>query len=302
MNGKAVKIGVMAESLNADARQAAQLARSMNFSGLLFNAYSPSFSIPDLSQTGRREFRHTLQTQQIELIGLRGDLGAQGFGPKADIDRLLHQIDRAMEAASGLAAPLLCLELGPLAEPQRQAKPKPTVTPEQAGLILLPTPAAAPEPSAPQTPVDQPLLDSVNSALREVAVFADRYSVTVAFNTTLASFAALEQILASARCSWFGIDLDPVAMLRDEWDMDEIFSRLGASILHVRAHDALKGSDRRTKPAMIGTGNVDWAELVSRLDQAGYRGWVTVDSVEVTDRVKAAASGLAHLQKIASVK
>jgi sugar phosphate isomerase/epimerase len=301
MDGKTMKIGVLTEALSGDARQAVALARSMEFGGVLFNAYAPSFSIPDLSQTGRREFRHILSAQQVELIGLRGDLGAKGFGPGADVDRLIHQIDRAMEGAAGLGSPLLCLDLGPLPEPQREKLVKPTITPEQAGLLILPTATAEPEPPAPEKPVDQRFMDSVQSAMQEVAVRADRYSVAVAFRSSLASFAALEQAIQSARSSWFGVDLDPVAILRDDWETDEIFSRMGSSIFHVHAHDALSGSDRRTKPAVIGTGGVNWNELISRLDQSAYQGWLTIDSMEMTDRVKAAASGISFLRKAASL-
>ena len=51
------QVAVIAAALSTDARQAAALARSNGFAGLVFDAYSPALSIPDLSQTGRREFR-----------------------------------------------------------------------------------------------------------------------------------------------------------------------------------------------------------------------------------------------------
>src|SRR5207247_1763074 len=146
-------------------------------------------------------------------------------------------------------------------------------------------------PSAPAAPIDQALLDSVGSALTEIGIGADRYSVTVALSSSLASFAALENAIASARCPWFGVDLDPVAMLGDEWDADAIFSRLGPLVRHVRARDAVCGADRRTKAAVIGAGSVEWEALLARLDQSGYQGWITIDPVELTDRAGAARRG-----------
>lgn len=240
-----------------------------------------------------------LAAQQIELLGLQGDLGPKGLGPGADADRVIDRIDRAMEAAAGLAAPLLCLDLGPLAEPARTEVPKPSITPEQAGLLILPTPTPPP-PTAATTavPVDQALLDSVNNTLAEIGSRADRYSVTVALRSSLASFAALENAITSARCPWFGVDLDPVAMLRDEWDADQLFSNVGSLIRHVRARDAVLGADRRTKPAVIGAGSVEWDALLARLDHSGYHGWITIDPVELTDRAGAAQRGLEILQKI----
>ena len=69
-------------------------------------------------------------------------------------------------------------------------------------------------------------------------------------------------------------------MLADEWNLDEIFSRVGSLIRHVRARDAILGGDRRTKPAAIGQGSVDWTGLISRLDHAGFRQWMTIVPME----------------------
>src|SRR4051812_35874766 len=110
----ASRLSIVASALSADARQAVESARSLGFSGVLFDAYSSALSLPELSITGRREFLHVLSARDVMLVGLRVELGPHGFGPGADVDRLLSRLDRAMEAAAGLAAPLVCLDLGPL--------------------------------------------------------------------------------------------------------------------------------------------------------------------------------------------
>src|SRR3954451_3678263 len=89
-----LRIAATATTFSPDAREAARLSRECGFAGLLFDAYANSLSIPELTQTGRREFRHVLGAQEIELIGLQGDLGAKGLGPGADLDRVLDRIDR----------------------------------------------------------------------------------------------------------------------------------------------------------------------------------------------------------------
>ena len=293
------RLATTSRTLSNDPREAAHLARGLGFTGLLFDAYSNALALPDLSLTGRREFRHVLSSNDLELVGLQGDLGAKGFGPGADLDRVIDRLDRAMEAAAGLAAPLLSLDIGPLAELPRSDIPNPAVTPEQAGLIILPTSVPAPKaPAPPAMPIDQALLDSVGGALTEIGIRADRYNVTVAFRSSLASFAALEHAILGARCPWFGLDLDPVAMLRDDWDADQVFSQMGSLIRHVRGCDAVRGADRRTKPAVIGEGSVEWGALLARLDASGYHGWITIDPVELTDRAGAARRGLERLQTI----
>src|SRR5690348_8847230 len=104
----AVKFSIYASALSADAREAAKTSRELGFGGLQFDVYGAELRIPDLSGSGRREFRRVLETHEQQLVGLRADAGPKGFGPGADVDRLLTGLDRAMEAAAGLASPLLC--------------------------------------------------------------------------------------------------------------------------------------------------------------------------------------------------
>jgi len=71
--------------------------------------------------------------------------------------------------------------------------------------------------------------------------------------------------------------------------------RLGPLIRHVRARDALVGSDRRTRPAPIGRGSTDWPALLAAIDAAGYAGWFGIDPTELPDRAAAAAAGAKFL-------
>ena len=295
-----LQLAVVAAALSTDARQVPRLARQLGFDGLLFDAYSGALRLPDLSQSGRREFRHLVAAEGRQLVGLRADLGAKGLTPGVDVDRVLSLLTNAMEAAAGLQAPLLCTDLGPLPTPPAEPKPVKRATPEMAGLILLPNPieeAPAP-PAAPaaMSPADVALAGQVDAVLRELGARAERFGVTVAFRSDLSTLAALERALRSAACPWFGVDLDPVATLRDEWPLDEILSRLGPLVRHVRGRDANRGAGGRTSPAVVGAGSVKWPELLSNLDAAGYHGWITVDPMELADRPAAAAAAVAVLR------
>jgi sugar phosphate isomerase/epimerase len=292
------KFGVVAATYSPDIRQAARLAREDGFGGVQLDAYTPTMRLPDLSGSGRRELRHLLAAQEQELVCLRIDLEAKGLGPGGDVDRMLYNVDRAMEAASALGTPLLCVDVGPLPEPQRVAAPQPKVTAEQAGLIILPETAAAPPKPQVLAPVDSAAAGALDSSLSELGALADRYSVVVALRSDLSSFGALDDALRRVACPWFGVDLDPVAVVRDDWPMDDIFSRLGGSIRHVRARDAIGGTDRRTKPAILGRGQINWPQFLANLDEAAYAGWITLDPVDLPDRRAAAVGGLAHLRSL----
>ncbi len=295
-----IQFAIVASTLSQDPREVPQLSREMGFAGLQFDAYGSALRIPDLSGTGRREFRQVLAAQNQQLVGLRLDLGSKGFGPGADVDRLLNGLDRALESAVGLVAPLVCIDLGPLPEPERMATPPPKITSKQAGMILLPESFAVPpaEPDSGNPPPDPAFVSQVEAALGELGELADRYSVVLAFRTDLSSFAAIDHTLRRVHCPWFGVDLDPAAALRDEWSLDEIFSRLGSHIRHVRGRDAIGGVNRRTKPAIIGRGDIQWDQLLANLDAAAYAGWITLEPLELPDRSIAATQGMKHLQAL----
>jgi sugar phosphate isomerase/epimerase len=293
-----LKLGVVAAALSTDARAAPAMARKAGFSGLVFDARSPSVDVTSLSGTGRREFRHLLDTQAQQLVGLRHDVGAQGFGPGGDVDRELSLLRQIMEAAKGLGTTLVCVDVGPLPEPATREAPKPKVTAAMAGLVLLPESTGEPARPSPATAPDPSFVSHVDAALVELGRLADRFGTVLAFRSDLSSLSALDRVLRAANCPWFGIDLDPAAMAGDEWDLHEVFSRLGAHVRHVRARDALRGTDRRTKPAPIGQGDTDWRRVLSNLRDADYRGWITIDSIDLPDRARAAAHAATYLRTL----
>ncbi len=288
---------MIAATLSDDPRQAAEAARLHAFDGLLYDAFTSRLNLPELSVSGLREFRQMLRSQDRQLVGLRTDLGTKGMGIGADVDRLLARSQQVLQCAAALLSPLVCLDVGALPPATADVSARRAITPEQAGKIILPSMLmAAPAPresgvSGVPGKIDSVFAAQVDAALIELGRIADRYSVTVALRSDLASFASIERALKAANCPWFGIDLDPVAILRDDWSLDEVFSRLGPLVRHVRARDAQRGDQGRTRPAIIGRGDVPWPQLLSALDETGYHGWLSVDSGELADRVAAADMG-----------
>jgi sugar phosphate isomerase/epimerase len=290
------RYAVTASTFSTDPRDAVESVRKSAFDGVVFDAVSPVFDLTTLSDTGRREFRHVLSSRDLTAVALQVDVGPKGFGPGADLDRLLSRFDKVLQATAAIPGAMLLVETGPLPEPPRVVPPRPVITPEQAGLILIP---GVPEPTAPVQPLppaNPALIAGVDTAMSAIGAIADRYSVMVAWKTELSSFAAIERALATADCPWFGVDLDPVAVLRDEWPMDTVFDHLGGRVRHVRGRDAVAGTAHRTRPSAVGRGDTAWDKLLADLDAADYAGWITFDPVDLQDRRAAAASGMKYLR------
>ena len=295
-----VRLGVVSAAMSAEPRAAVRAAREAGFAGLQFDAVSPGLDLLELSGSGRREFRRILTSQDEQLVGLRADLGGKGFAPGSDVDRLIARLDLVMEAAAGLGSPLVCVDVGPLPAPPTIERPAPAIGALDAGLLILPEPQRRePEPAAkPVTPPDPHFVDQLNGAMAEIGRHADRYSVTLAFRSELSSFASLKEALKAADCQWFGVDFDPVSVLKDAWDLDEFFSQLGPLTRHVRGRDAVGGAGGRTKPAVLGQGSVQWESILANLNQADYRGWITIDPVDLLDRPSVARSGLKYVRSL----
>jgi sugar phosphate isomerase/epimerase len=272
----------------------------MGAQGIQFDGVSSGLDLTHLSASGRREFRQIMSSQDQAIASLRGDVGARGFSVGSDVDHAIARISKMMEAAAELRAPLVCVDLGALPAAPQVAPPKPKVDPAMAGLIILPetasVPPTAPEPAVP--PPDPALVSLVNAALDELGRRADRFSCVVAFRSELASLASLKLAVTSVNCPWFGIDLDPVAVARDRWDLDETFSQFGPLVRHVRGRDAIVGAENRTTPTVIGRGNLNWEQLLGNLHESNYRGWIAVDPLELTDRTEAAVAGVAYLRSL----
>jgi sugar phosphate isomerase/epimerase len=291
------RIAVVAAAFSDDPRILPELARSAGFAGVLFDAIGPSLRFDELSATGRRDFGRHLAGHGIALVGLQCQLGRDGLGRGADVDRILSEMRRLMEAARDIASPLICLDLGPLpAAPKPAAASKPTVTKESAGRIILPDIAAAPsEAPAGDQPSADPASDAqVLAALSEIGSLADRMRRVVAMRATQATIDSLGYWLARVSCPWFGVDLDPVALLGEPSDGQAAFSRIGPLVRHVRGRDAVRGAGQH-KSSIVGHGDVGWPRLLTLLDEAGYSGWITIDPMDLREREAGAIAGLKQL-------
>ncbi len=292
------RFALTAAALSADLRVAAPQSRRLGFGGLFLDADR----LADLSATGQREVRHVLSSNDQHLVGLCCDLTGRGFLAGADVDRQLSRLDRAMDAARKLVAPVVCVDLGPLPNPPPgpPAPPKAKPDPLAGGMLILPTAAEIAQLAGPPpeeiSPPDPSDVDSVYAALAELAARSDRYGMPLAFSATLAPLAALGHALAAVDAPTFGVDLDPISLLEDRLTPPEAFDLLGPLVLHVRARDAVKGTAGRTRPAAVGAGDTNWPALLGLLDEAGYHGPVTLDPMQLPDRPAAARRGLTHLR------
>lgn len=285
----AMQISVLAHAFSTDLRVALETARRAAFQGVVLDP-AVFGAIVEPSQTGRREIIALLNRCEQPLVAIDIRLGPAGFSPDADLQRELDRLTRAMDIARGLNAPLVLADLGPLPPAPDERPPAPTINPALLGKLILPETTAPRSTSAPLA--REPAFESsLEIALRELGTRCDRLSCRIAFRSTLGSHASLHQALSRIDCPWFGVDLDPLLLLADEWSGDEVFSRLGRLIAHVRGRDGLKGAGNRVQPTAMGKGAVNWRELNALLRDADCQGALSIDSIDLPNRGASAVEG-----------
>lgn len=249
----------------------------------------------ELGRSARREISTLFRRSGITMAAVRVDPGRHGFTPSADLNLVLDRLSVAAELVRELDCSLLLIDSGllPPLPPERTIKPE--ISPGLAGALIIPEPEPRAEP--PPFRPDPVLEGSVQTAMRELCALCDRWGVRAGLSTSLSPHAALEAVLRQVDCPMFGVDLDPVSVLRDDWDLDRVLSVHSKRLTHVTFRDATVGQDRRTRPAVPGRGDADLQALLAKLEAADYRGWVTLDVTELVDRASGVAAGAKLLER-----
>lgn len=267
---------------------------------------SAGVDLLNLSVTGRRELLHVFQSQGQHVAGIVCSVGPRGLGAKDSVDRQIHWIGKLMEASAGLEASLLCVNLGSLPAPDIHEKPQKRISPEEAGVIILPdflqVDLTPPPEQAPQSdklsPMEIQFRGEVDQALAAIGAMAEKYGVKLAFRSSLSSLESVKQALDRVNCHWFGLNVDPVTAMADQTPLDSMMSDFSGRIHHVRGHDAFVGMGHRTQPTIIGEGSVNWPQMLTLLDDAGYNQWLTIDPMELPRRPDAIRSAVKYLQQV----
>lgn len=290
-----MRLAVLAHALSTDLRSVPDRARAAGFDGLVIDPLAFP-AVLDPSRTAQREIVHLLARAGQPLVGIDVRMGNDGLAK--DLDREVDRVQRAIDVARGLGGTTVLCDLGPLPPAPDESATKPAIAPAALGKLILPDPPAAPRAVVQSPPRDPAFEASVNAGLQAIADRANRAGCIIAFRASLGSFSSLAAALSRVDCPFFGIDLDPLSMLADAWTLDELFSRLGGSIRHVRGRDGLRGTTGRVVASELGTGHVVWTEVITALRDSDYRGAITLDPSELSIRSSdAVARGAARLRE-----
>jgi sugar phosphate isomerase/epimerase len=257
-----IHLGVRLESLGLSLRRALQETQRLGVSGVQVDA-AGDLAPNNLSQTGRREFRHLLRSYNLELTAL-------GCPLRRGLDVVENQEARIDHVKSVMS---LSFDLDP------------RVVIVQAGHV--------PEKE------DDPRMRLLTEALQALAQYGDRVGATLALETGLESGEVLHRFLDGFDTGALAVNFDPANLLLSGFDPFASARALRGRMVHAHAKDARRaGVNRTAQEVPLGHGDLDWMMLVSVLEEIEYRGWLTVERETGDHRAADVAAGVAFLRRL----
>jgi L-ribulose-5-phosphate 3-epimerase len=262
INMNRLKIGIRLESLGLPLRRALREAQRLGVRGVQADA-AGDLSPGELSQTGRRAFRHLLRGYNLELTAL-------GCPLRLGLDAAENQQPRLEHVRKVLD---LSFDLGPR-------------------VAIVGAGAIPDEPDG----LRRALL---RESLLDLGRHGDRVGARLALETGLESGAALATLLQGLDTGGLGVNLDPANLLEHGFDPYDGARALRGRILHGHARDARgSGASRSAREVPLGQGDIDWVKFVAVLEEVGYRGWLTVERETGDNRLPEVAEGVALLRRL----
>jgi sugar phosphate isomerase/epimerase len=256
------RIAAVLESLSLPLKQALRVASTLGIDGVQVDAVG-DLSPDSLSQTGCKDFRHRLRSLNLELCALGCPL-RHGLADLQNLDLRLQHVKKVLSLAFDLGPRLVVVFAGPI-------------------------------PAEEDARVRQVLRDSLTTLGRH----AERVGSTLALATGLEPPATTAVFLEGLDCGGLGANVDPANFLARGFDPYAAVRTLHAYLAHVHARDTRAARpDRHAEEVPLGHGDVDWVEFLGALEEAGYRGWLTLRRGPCADPAGDLKAGAALLRRL----
>lgn len=257
-----VKIGIQTRNLRQPLKAALRTAARLGADGVEIDVRT---ELPprELSQTGLREF--------LKLLGdLKLRVSAAAFPTRHGYDEP-HELERRVLATQ--AAMRFAAQLGT------------DVVINRVGMVTEES--------------DSSRHSQFLEALTALGAYGDRLGARLAAQSVGESPQALARLIERLPEHTLGIDLHPSGLIAAGHSPQEAVEVLGPYVLHVHACDAVRDvATGRASIVEVGRGTADFPELVGRLTEFDYRGWVTIECRESADPLSDIENAVAFLRAL----
>ena len=217
----------------------------------------------ELSETGRRQLLHYLDDLSLTVASV--DFPTRR--PLYDLDRLERRLEAAKEAMQltyRLKARILTFRTGRI-PPDKQS--------EEFSVLV--------------------------GVLNDLARLGNHIGVTPALTTAGEDAQTLASLFELITQGPIGVSFDPAALVLAGQNPADLFGPLTDFVSHVVVRDAVREFEQSGIEVPLGRGEVPWEECLALLDEAGYRGWFTVDRTQGDDKAGDVARAVQYLRQLA---
>lgn len=231
---------VRIEALGLPIRQAVDRAGGLGARGIQFEARG-ELGPGNLSGTGRRELASLSRSRQLGIAAVACGL-RRGLANPEGLERRMEHVREVITLAADLGADRVVVEAGPVGDRESD---------EFSHLAGL---------------------------LADLSGVAVRQGVILALPSGLESGEDLAFLLGRIDPEGAGAGFDPAAQVMGGYAPIGDLAVLAGRIALVVAADARRARAGRAAERLgVGSGEIDWLNLLENLREAGYTGWLVVD-------------------------
>jgi L-ribulose-5-phosphate 3-epimerase len=258
------KIGIVLESLGRPLREGLRLASALGADGVQVDAAGP-LAPDELSQSGRKDFRHLLRSLNLELAALGCPL-RHGFNVDYGLDARVAYVKTALSLAYDLGPRIVVAFPGPLPKEDN--------------------PAAR---------------ELCMHSLTELDRHGERVGSRVALEAGPEPPGEFKEFLVRFSAGGLSVNVDPASLLGHGHDPAAAVEAFGPLVAYVHARDTRPHrADRDAQEVPIGQGDVDWNSFLGALEAIEYRGWLSVKRGPSANPAGDVQQGVAFLRRLAS--
>jgi L-ribulose-5-phosphate 3-epimerase len=255
------KIGVMIESFRLGVRRGIEKAAELGADGFQIYCTSGEMEPANLSTEKRLELADFVREHGLIISALCGDLG-KGLLDAETNQWVVPKCREFVDLAVDLGTRIVTTHIGHLPEDEYCEKWRVGV-----------------------------------SAVREVADYAANRGVSFASETGGEAPEVLQRFLVKVGSPGIRVNYDPANLVMGGFDHLGGVEILGEYIVHTHAKDGVRHDDGTCAEVPLGQGGVDFPKYLEKLDEIGYKGFLTVEREVGDDPVGDVAAAVEFLRQ-----
>lgn len=257
-----LKIAVAAHCFAGPLKRSLQAIAQSGAKGIQFDARS-ELKPADFSETGRRQFLHHLDELGLSVASLTFPTRGALYEPE-QLEPRVAAIKGVLDFSAQLKASVVTLRVGRI----------------------------------PDEPQSQELL-TLRDVLNDLCRHGNHVGATLAIAPLSDSAESLKRLFATINSGPIGVHFDPANCIMSGQEVGATMRALHDVLIQIQVRDAIHDLGGGGQEVPVGRGQVDWDEFLALVDEAAYRGWLTVDRTQGEDQAGDATRAIQYLRQVA---